>query len=393
MEKSTCKFERYFKRLLKEDMTAGDAGMQGEGGFSPENPNSSDSYAEGDSRTPFPIFGKGKVLKRADVGGKKKKKKKKAKVYLPGENEEEGKVDVGSQFDVRISSGFRGPKFKHKAIVANAMLEAINKLKDVFAKEFDTNPNIDVMIKNTSSRKYGSASSFANKMILNVDGKGGMKDFLNTVAHELTHFEQFKIGRLTYDEKKRTFWDGKLIRGAKPTMDMEKYRNAPWEVEARERADEFIVKYAKVIESLGELPVADEQVKHKATLVKATNELKNVIAKMLENFVSTLVEGDKNMDVNISSANDKFVSSVSRFPYAHRVKAALKDQNMEFNEDSIRKLLDRIGNFNVNLASAIKEGETHYSFTPWLSMDPKDQAAFKKILPAKVFNKMVKLRG
>ena len=84
MEKSTCKFERYFKRLLKEDMSAGDAGVGSTGGDSMQG----DFYAPDDTRVPFPIFGKGKVLKRADVDKKKKKKKKKEKVFLPGENEE-----------------------------------------------------------------------------------------------------------------------------------------------------------------------------------------------------------------------------------------------------------------------------------------------------------------
>jgi len=84
MEKSIGKFAKYFKKLLDEDMTAGDAGVGSTGGFSPDNISSSDFYAPGDSRTPFPIFGKGKVLKR-----KLKKKKKAKKVYLPGEDAEE----------------------------------------------------------------------------------------------------------------------------------------------------------------------------------------------------------------------------------------------------------------------------------------------------------------
>ena len=90
MGKSTGSFKEYFKKVIEEDMTAAGAGVQGTGdGFSPDNSTSSDSYAEGDARTPFPLFGKGKVLKRV-----KKKKKKAKKVYLPGENEEEDVIWV-----------------------------------------------------------------------------------------------------------------------------------------------------------------------------------------------------------------------------------------------------------------------------------------------------------
>ena len=74
MEKSTSKFAKYFKRVLEEEMTAGDLG---DGGFAPNASTSGDTYAPGDARMVFPIFGKGKVLKRADVDPKKKKKKKK----------------------------------------------------------------------------------------------------------------------------------------------------------------------------------------------------------------------------------------------------------------------------------------------------------------------------
>lgn len=77
MEKSTKKtFKQYF-----EEMTTASAGVGGTGeGFAPNNSTSSDSYAPGDARVPFPIFGKGKVLKRI----KKKKQEK-----LPGEDAEE----------------------------------------------------------------------------------------------------------------------------------------------------------------------------------------------------------------------------------------------------------------------------------------------------------------
>lgn len=96
MEKSTGRFAEYFKKVLEEDMTAGSAGVAGDGsGFSPDNSTSTDSYAPGDARTPFPLFGKGEILKRK----KKKKKKKAKKVHLPGENEEDvEKVDDISDY-------------------------------------------------------------------------------------------------------------------------------------------------------------------------------------------------------------------------------------------------------------------------------------------------------
>lgn len=65
MEKSTSKFERYFKQRLLDEMTAGDAGVGGTGGFSPPNNiNSSDFYAPGDARNLFGKKRKPKVQRR-----------------------------------------------------------------------------------------------------------------------------------------------------------------------------------------------------------------------------------------------------------------------------------------------------------------------------------------
>ena len=62
MEKSTGKFALYFKKLVMEDITAGDAGVgSGDGGFSPTNIKSDDFYAPGDARVPKAI---GKVQSR-----------------------------------------------------------------------------------------------------------------------------------------------------------------------------------------------------------------------------------------------------------------------------------------------------------------------------------------
>lgn len=88
MEKSTGRFAKYFKKVLEEDMTTGDAGVGSTGdGFAPNNSTSSDSYAPGDARVP-------KVLGKIQTRIKKKKKKKAKKVHLPSENEEDNVIWV-----------------------------------------------------------------------------------------------------------------------------------------------------------------------------------------------------------------------------------------------------------------------------------------------------------
>ncbi len=92
MEKSTGKFARYFKLVLQEDMSAGDAGVgSGTGGFSSTNINSGDFYAPGDARVPKAI-GKKVATRRGSVGKINKKKNKKKGInglFLKGEDAEE----------------------------------------------------------------------------------------------------------------------------------------------------------------------------------------------------------------------------------------------------------------------------------------------------------------
>lgn len=102
---STCKFERIFFKMLKEDNIAGAGGAYGDGPsmhsiYSPSEPQSKDGYAENDGRN---IFGAPKALgkrvqtRKGSTGGKKDKKDKKKEkwlkrknLYLTGSEDEEG---------------------------------------------------------------------------------------------------------------------------------------------------------------------------------------------------------------------------------------------------------------------------------------------------------------
>lgn len=105
------RFADYFRKVLEEDMPTGSAGVSGDGsGFSPNNSTSSDSYEPGDARTPFPLFGKGKIFQRL----KKKKKKKN------NEESEEQRIDD------KCWNGYKkiGTKMKGNRRVNNCVKEA-----------------------------------------------------------------------------------------------------------------------------------------------------------------------------------------------------------------------------------------------------------------------------
>ena len=77
MEKSTCKYELIFMKILNEDIGVSSALGGTAAGFSGDNITSSDFYAPGDSRIPSSIFGG--VLTRRGISKKKRKRKSRAR--------------------------------------------------------------------------------------------------------------------------------------------------------------------------------------------------------------------------------------------------------------------------------------------------------------------------
>ena len=81
---------------------------------------------------------------------------------------------------------------------------------------------------------FGSYSSISRVVFVavNID----LRKFVETICHELTHAEQFHLGKLQV-KKNNFFWMGS--KGSKGTT-YNSYFNSPWEVEARSKAEEVM---------------------------------------------------------------------------------------------------------------------------------------------------------
>jgi hypothetical protein len=76
--------------------------------------------------------------------------------------------------------------------------------------------------------------------------EGDMMTFLATLAHELQHHSQWRSGRLAFSSdlstrKVMAFWDGQFCSAE--TSSYLRYRNLPWEVEARFAEEEMVYRY------------------------------------------------------------------------------------------------------------------------------------------------------
>ena len=76
-----------------------------------------------------------------------------------------------------------------------------------------------------------------DKKICRIDPRVTVLQFVDTIAHELTHAAQHSEGRLSA-KGASFFWEEKMI-GYLPTT-YSKYLALPWEVEARAKAKEIV---------------------------------------------------------------------------------------------------------------------------------------------------------
>lgn len=83
------KFEREFFKILKEDITAGDA-LGGSEGLEGGSVGNTDSYAPGDQRLPKSIFG-GAITRKGIIKCKKCKRGKKCKACKKNKEVKESK--------------------------------------------------------------------------------------------------------------------------------------------------------------------------------------------------------------------------------------------------------------------------------------------------------------
>ena len=83
------KFEREFFKILKEDITAGDA-LGGSEGLEGGSVGNTDSYATGDQRVPSPIFG-GAITRKGIIKCKKCKRGKKCRACKKNKEVKESK--------------------------------------------------------------------------------------------------------------------------------------------------------------------------------------------------------------------------------------------------------------------------------------------------------------
>lgn len=76
--------------------------------------------------------------------------------------------------------------------------------------------------------------------IIFIDPTQSEKELMNTIFHEFTHVKQYCTRQMSISYTKGfSVWEGKHFRSVNGE-DIELYKNAPWEIDARNTADKMI---------------------------------------------------------------------------------------------------------------------------------------------------------
>jgi len=135
-----------------------------------------------------------------------------------------------------LATSIKYGNYKHLQPRAALVFKWIKQYWDDFKDYFDFDDDVEFHVRPVRGNTHGWYRSRRKR--IEIDPRYGTKKVLDTIAHELVHAEQYKQGRLAWDSKKLvSLWNGKFHKRG---TTYKQYRNLPWEIEARQRAAEFV---------------------------------------------------------------------------------------------------------------------------------------------------------
>lgn len=145
---------------------------------------------------------------------------------------------------ITVATSIKYGNYQQHLRRTNEVVGILHRLHKAFADNFDFRRDVNVHIRPIRGSVHGKAYNEQNK--IEIDPRYEIERIVETIAHELTHSEQYKQGRLKAGPRGFREWNSKLVKIPQTFKD---YENSPWEVEARDRAAKFVqmLKAAKIL--------------------------------------------------------------------------------------------------------------------------------------------------
>lgn len=146
---------------------------------------------------------------------------------------------------ITVATSIKYGNYQQHLRRTNEVVVVLHRLHKSFAENFDFRRDVNVHIRPIRGKGvHGKAFNEENR--IEIDPRFEFERIVETIAHELTHSEQYKQGRLKAGTRTHREWNGKLVKIPQTFKD---YENSPWEIEARDRANKFVdmLKAAKIL--------------------------------------------------------------------------------------------------------------------------------------------------
>ena len=135
-----------------------------------------------------------------------------------------------------LATSIKYGNYKHLQPDAKQVFRWIKQYWNDFKDYFDFDDDVEFHVRPVRGNTHGWYRNKTKK--IEIDPRYGAKKVLDTIAHELVHAEQYKQGRLEWDTAHcQSIWNGELHKRG---TTHKQYLNRPWEIEARNRAAEFV---------------------------------------------------------------------------------------------------------------------------------------------------------
>ena len=158
------------------------------------------------------------------------------------------KIETGSNRTDLFVTGSVSKDFKKLREFYNKNVNTFIKAFDVSKKILNIETDQNLWIRNLR-RAQGTYRRLGKQV--NIDLRNyNVREICSTIIHELTHAKQYETGDLKIDPKNRNFriWKKKdSIRFYKASQNYKKYRQLPWEIEARENEKKYIDQVMKEV--------------------------------------------------------------------------------------------------------------------------------------------------
>ena len=146
------------------------------------------------------------------------------------------------------------------------LAELAVKAFDEFKKLLSFPDDIKIILK-TFKRDAKRGCYYSGHRIAVINPRNRTKrGFLETMAHELVHAEQYHTGRMKDRNKTCREWDGQIMKSSEKNY--QTYLNLPWEIDARSRQGLLAVQ---VMKNLG---MTEEEIKDTETRFTPTADEK-----------------------------------------------------------------------------------------------------------------------